>query len=344
MSTAEGFCSPSEDDYLDSDLRSPTDSSEDSVEVKVSPISLRNKRKCAEPRKVQDLFSGPLKKRVCLQVKSEKPQEEPKPFRPWNTTQSSKNEVQNVISPAKSEVQLYPTADLRTKSDVQLRPTSDVRTNSEIQLYPTSDLRTKSEVQLFPTSDVRTLGYFRPPSPVFPRVQDEAPEEPVALIKKRDISIDLSRVKREEEVHEPLRVPVHPQLPKLTTSEAERMILTSTDSFPKLQQSQCRKEQRNYKNMTRERRIEANARERTRVHTISAAFDTLRRSIPSYSHNQKLSKLSVLRIACSYIMTLSSLVDDSEQGEGSSTLECVEMVSRTIQREGKLRKKKDESD
>ncbi|GFQ77266.1 protein atonal 8 [Trichonephila clavata] len=34
---------------------------------------------------------------------------------------------------------------------------------------------------------------------------------------------------------------------------------------------------RNYKSMSRERRIEANARERTRVHTISAAFEDLRR-------------------------------------------------------------------
>ncbi|CAH2006005.1 unnamed protein product [Acanthoscelides obtectus] len=99
--------------------------------------------------------------------------------------------------------------------------------------------------------------------------------------------------------------------------------------------------------MTRERRIEANARERTRVHTISAAFDTLRRSIPSYSHNQKLSKLSVLRIACSYIMTLSSIVNSSEHNEELEiphVSECVDMVSRTIQREGKLRKKKDDND
>lgn len=111
------------------------------------------------------------------------------------------------------------------------------------------------------------------------------------------------------------------------------------------------REQRNYKNMTRERRIEANARERTRVHTISAAFDTLRKSIPAYSHNQKLSKLSVLRIACSYIMALSKVaagddeeeVEDSEQsGGGLSLAECVESVSRTIQTEGKLRKRRDD--
>lgn len=92
--------------------------------------------------------------------------------------------------------------------------------------------------------------------------------------------------------------------------------------------------------MTRERRIEANARERTRVHTISAAFDTLRRAIPAYSHSQKLSKLSVLRVACNYIMTLSNMIDDDE----TELRDNVEQVTKTIQREGKLRKKKDESD
>lgn len=50
-----------------------------------------------------------------------------------------------------------------------------------------------------------------------------------------------------------------------------------------------------YKNLTKERRLVANARERTRVHTISSAFEELRRQIPSYSCNQKLSKLAILR-------------------------------------------------
>ncbi|XP_039275353.1 protein atonal homolog 8 [Nilaparvata lugens] len=102
--------------------------------------------------------------------------------------------------------------------------------------------------------------------------------------------------------------------------------------------------QRNYKNMTRERRIEANARERTRVHTISAAFDTLRRCVPAYSHSQKLSKLSVLRIACAYILTLSRVAGDDYSADHSqpSLADCVDNVSKTIQMEGKLRKKKDE--
>uniref|UniRef100_A0A182PJK9 BHLH domain-containing protein n=1 Tax=Anopheles epiroticus TaxID=199890 RepID=A0A182PJK9_9DIPT len=101
---------------------------------------------------------------------------------------------------------------------------------------------------------------------------------------------------------------------------------------------------RNYKNMTRERRIEANARERTRVHTISAAYEKLRRAIPAYSNAQKLSKLSILRIACSYILTLSRMAgeDYSEDASEPSIAECVEMVTKTIQTEGKIRKKKDE--
>lgn len=169
-------------------------------------------------------------------------------------------------------------------------------------------VKAESEAQPFrPWSSPE--GYFRPPSPVR--------DEPVALVKPR--------------------VPVHPST-GLTDTETERIIRTSTETFPGL--AQPRREQRNYKNMTRERRIEANARERTRVHTISAAFDTLRKSIPSYSHNQKLSKLSVLRIACSYIMTLSNIVNGDEDG----TAECVDLVTKTIQREGKLRKKKDDND
>lgn len=102
--------------------------------------------------------------------------------------------------------------------------------------------------------------------------------------------------------------------------------------------------QRNYKNMTRERRIEANARERSRVHTISAAYETLRRAVPSYSSNQKLSKLSVLRVACSYILTLSRLAgyDYSQDESAPAISSCFDAVTATIQTEGKLRKKKDE--
>lgn len=57
--------------------------------------------------------------------------------------------------------------------------------------------------------------------------------------------------------------------------------------------------------MTRERRVEANARERQRVHTITAAFDSLQSAIPTKDEQAKLSKLSIIKIATSYIMVLS---------------------------------------
>ncbi|XP_064594337.1 uncharacterized protein LOC135461263 [Liolophura sinensis] len=98
---------------------------------------------------------------------------------------------------------------------------------------------------------------------------------------------------------------------------------------------------KNYKNMTRERRIEANARERTRVHTISAAFESLRRAVPSYSYNQKLSKLAILRIACTYIMALGRLadIDYSTDGNKMDFPECVDLCTRTIQTEGRARRR-----
>ena len=105
--------------------------------------------------------------------------------------------------------------------------------------------------------------------------------------------------------------------------------------------SKDRKSRKNYKNMTRERRVEANARERSRVHTISAAFEGLRRAVPSYSYNQKLSKLAILRIACTYINALTKLaeLDDSPSPQNTSFADCVDNCTRTIQTEGKARRR-----
>ena len=85
---------------------------------------------------------------------------------------------------------------------------------------------------------------------------------------------------------------------------------------------------RYYKNMSRERRLIANARERTRVHTISTAFDALRQAIPTYSYNQKLSKLAILRIASAYIKSLSALNGDQV---GNTFGQCVTECTKTLQ-------------
>lgn len=327
-----GFCSS--EDYYDNAIHSPTDSSEDSVEVKVSTISLKTNRK----RFDTSSFTGPLKKRMCLKVKAEIG--ESHPFRPWSPN-PMKEHKSDVISKVNDNDCVNSISEIKIKTEEQLKVPS-----------PTLVCQTKQEP---------TFTYFRPPSPInfYPQT------EPVPLIKKVQKDSKVNVKTESDNSFQDIRVPIHPQIQSLSTAETERLILKTTELFPALQnkpgtstkvvnnvpnvkrpvESQQRREQRNYKNMTRERRIEANARERTRVHTISAAFDTLRKSIPSYSHNQKLSKLSVLRIACSYIMTLSSIVnnDDAETNE-PSTSECVDLVSRTIQREGKLRKKKDDND
>ncbi|KAH1016021.1 uncharacterized protein LOC109537846 [Dendroctonus ponderosae] len=309
-------------DYMDHDVHSPTDSSEDSVEVKVSTITLNHKkRKLEEDARTQTAFSRPLKKRMCFKLKADADDVSAgkTPFRPWSPDKNSS------LDPVLQS----------TAQNFAVPFPIKVENNSPIPVKPS----------------VSAFCYFRPPSPL----QVAQQIEPVSLVIKREKD-DSSSTKSDD-----LRVPAHPQITKLSTAETERMILKTNEHFPTLQvrppssnpesyspndkRAEQKREQRNYKNMTRERRIEANARERTRVHTISAAFDTLRRSVPSYSHNQKLSKLSVLRIACSYIMTLSSLVqDDDSQTAEASTSECVDLVSRTIQREGKLRKKKDDND
>ena len=94
---------------------------------------------------------------------------------------------------------------------------------------------------------------------------------------------------------------------------------------------------KNYKNMSRERRLIANARERTRVHTISTAFDALRQAIPTYSYNQKLSKLAILRIASTYIKSLTALTGDTEHG---SFGQCVQECTKTLQMECRARSRR----
>ncbi|XP_069779771.1 transcription factor atoh8 [Narcine bancroftii] len=91
------------------------------------------------------------------------------------------------------------------------------------------------------------------------------------------------------------------------------------------------------------RRVLANARERSRVHTISAAFEALRKQVPCYSYGQKLSKLAILRIACNYILSLARLadLDYSSDHSNMSFSECVEQCTKTLQAEGRSKKRKE---
>ncbi|XP_007899053.1 neurogenic differentiation factor 6-A [Callorhinchus milii] len=56
------------------------------------------------------------------------------------------------------------------------------------------------------------------------------------------------------------------------------------------------------------RRHEANARERSRMHGLNDALDSLRKVVPCYSKTQKLSKIETLRLAKNYIYALSEIL------------------------------------
>uniref|UniRef100_A0A182N031 BHLH domain-containing protein n=1 Tax=Anopheles dirus TaxID=7168 RepID=A0A182N031_9DIPT len=56
--------------------------------------------------------------------------------------------------------------------------------------------------------------------------------------------------------------------------------------------------------LTFDQRLQANARERYRTHSVNAAFSNLRQLIPTEPRNRKLSKIETLRLAKSYISHL----------------------------------------
>lgn len=309
-----GFCSGSSelgDDYqpdrlLSTSPTSPTDSSDDSIEIKLMPISIpKIKRKAHEPSlKIACNESDvPLKKRIKFDSMFSSGE--------WRTDRS-----ENVMADT-----------LRTRATTGDTMKVSMNLGEILARHP----------------GVTTL--HRVPTPANDQL------EPLALITKKtptasaltssrvaiDTTNDASSSSRAE-----IKTTTKSQADEKNDTQSETSLEFNSHASSSGQSRPMH--QRNYKNMTRERRIEANARERTRVHTISAAFDTLRHAIPAYSNSQKLSKLSVLRVACSYIMTLSRMAgeDYSPEQNQPSVAECLEEVTKTIQTEGKVRKRKDE--
>ena len=101
---------------------------------------------------------------------------------------------------------------------------------------------------------------------------------------------------------------------------------------------------KSYENMSipqLQRRLIANARERSRVHALSNAFLCLRRAIPSYSPKQKLSKLTILRVAIHYINALEALLEcDGSVRNANLFIEGVEDCTSVLRTEyGRSRSK-----
>jgi hypothetical protein len=134
----------------------------------------------------------------------------------------------------------------------------------------------------------------------------------------------------------PQHLMMTPTLPSLPTDRIRNDSGSTTGSG-----GEERTKQRNYKNMTRERRVEANARERQRVHTITAAFDNLQGAIPTDYDNTKLSKLSVIKIATAYIMALSRMAghDYTEDQSAPPVEEVISHCSQVIEEETRTKKR-----
>ncbi|XP_018422580.1 PREDICTED: protein atonal homolog 7 [Nanorana parkeri] len=61
------------------------------------------------------------------------------------------------------------------------------------------------------------------------------------------------------------------------------------------------------------RRLAANARERRRMEGLNTAFDSLRKVVPQWGEDKKLSKYETLQMALSYIMALNRILTEAER-------------------------------
>ncbi|XP_011188762.1 uncharacterized protein LOC105216132 [Zeugodacus cucurbitae] len=354
-----------------------TETSEDSVEVKVTPIALvRNKRKSSEPSKVVDasatsvaagahapaLATAPLKKRIRYTSTTDSavvltPPALATPPPPahgiWDPSQVLPHEL--MPNPAQVFVRHPGATTLHripaTTVEEQLEPLALVAKKPT-----TSSSSVKAENEQAHTY-AHTPTKYTPandecaPSVYVPKKQQATANSQLKFHASNSESVPLAFTANAHHLSGAARDEHALQQHAVASGSALQYNKpgSSADEAPSgsggsIGSGSARPQQRNYKNMTRERRIEANARERTRVHTISAAYETLRRAVPSYSNAQKLSKLSVLRIACSYILTLSRMAGEDYSADGSepSLADCFDAVTETIQTEGKIRKKKDE--
>lgn len=223
-----------------------------------------------------------------------------------------------------------PSPSPRLSSTSSLSPKSECRSPSPFSMAP------KKRFKLDALKDLEAQKTpFRPwsdePSQKSPKI---FPYHPYMLFLYQNQQQQTSAVEPEPEQQEPLalvkpkqktelKMAVLPEEPKLSSQKVEKKALSK---------------QRNYKNMTRERRIEANARERQRVQTITEQFETLRNVIPVDDKSAKMSKLSIIKIATSYIMYLSRQCgyDYTTDKSEPSIEECYTNLTNLIKYEAKM--------
>lgn len=90
--------------------------------------------------------------------------------------------------------------------------------------------------------------------------------------------------------------------------------------------------------LSKYRRKTANARERSRMREINQAFETLRRAVPQMSShsgsNEKLTKITTLRLAMKYISTLSAVLTGPDGSHQDLFSDCSELDCLLLESDG----------
>ncbi|MBN3271155.1 ATOH7 protein, partial [Polyodon spathula] len=81
------------------------------------------------------------------------------------------------------------------------------------------------------------------------------------------------------------------------------------------------------------KRMAANSRERKRMQGLNTAFDRLRKVVPQWGQDKKLSKYETLQMALSYIMALNNILTDTERYGSSSQREWLNQQIEHFQQE-----------
>jgi hypothetical protein len=116
----------------------------------------------------------------------------------------------------------------------------------------------------------------------------------------------------------------HQQFPPGPTVEMEHwhlQMLSQTDPFSVLPMRDGSSKRKRRRVISHEQRTAANIRERRRMYQMNDAFDGLRKRVPTFAYEKKLSRMETLKLAVTYIEFMAEILENN--GE-----KCKELVSK----------------
>ncbi|XP_069502853.1 fer3-like protein [Ambystoma mexicanum] len=99
--------------------------------------------------------------------------------------------------------------------------------------------------------------------------------------------------------------------PSLSRSEEEE-----TDDEGELSPNSLLRRPKRKRVITHAQRQAANVRERKRMFNLNEAFDQLRKRVPTFAYEKRLSRIETLRLAIVYISFMTELLSTHEKNEG----------------------------